>query len=128
MRTRIWRTGVLIVAALLVAAPASAADIQNFQVKTTADLVALCDTKPSSEKYVPAIHFCQGFGIGAWQYYQVQADDPASRFVCIPSPPPTRNEVMIAFVQWAKAHPEYMDHAPVDTLFRYLGETYPCAR
>jgi hypothetical protein len=121
----------LLLASLLLAGmtPASAATIENFQVRTAADLVDLCDTDPASEHYIAAIHFCQGFSIGAYQYYMAQAtEDPSSRFVCIPNPPPTRNEAMAAFVNWARAHPEYMNDAPVDTLFRYLGQTYPCSR
>ena len=121
----------LLLAGFLVAGmtPASAATIENFQVRTAADLVDLCDTDPSSVHYIAAIHFCQGFGIGAYQYYAAQVtEDPSTRFVCIPNPPPTRNEAMAAFVGWARAHPEYMNDAPVDTLFRYLGQTYPCSR
>jgi len=123
------RTATLAAVVLLAAVPARAASIENFQVKTAADLVALCGVDPGSEKYTAAIHFCQGFGVGAWQYYSAQgADDPTSEFVCIPSPPPTRNEAMAGFVTWARAHPQYLDSAPVDTLFRYLAETYPCSR
>ena len=113
----------LLLAGFLVAGmtPASAATIENFQVRTAADLVDLCDTDPSSVHYIAAIHFCQGFGIGAYQYYAAQVtEDPSTRFVCIPNPPPTRNEAMAAFVGWARAHPKYMNDAPVDTLFRYL--------
>jgi Rap1a immunity proteins len=110
-------------------AVALAATVQDFQVKTAADMVALCDASPDSEYYVAAVHFCQGYAIGAWQYYQAQTvDDPSSQFVCIPNPPPTRNDAIAAFVVWAKAHPQFMDHAAVDTMFRYLGETYPCKR
>jgi Rap1a immunity proteins len=125
MRHALLLAGVLFSAA----APISAATIENFQVKTTADLVDLCDTDLASEHYIAAIHFCQGFGIGAYQYYMAQVtEDPSTRFVCVPNPPPTRNEAMAAFVSWARAHPEYMNEAPVDTLFRYLAETYPCSR
>jgi hypothetical protein len=35
---------------------------------------------------------------------------------------------MEGFVAWANAHPQYMGEAPVDAVFRYLGETYPCSR
>jgi hypothetical protein len=121
----------LLLAGALVAGvtPASAATIENFRMKTAADLVDLCSTDPASEHYIAAIHFCQGFGIGAYQYYVAQVtEDPSTRFVCVPNPPPTRNEAMAAFVSWATAHPQYMNDAPVDVLFRYLGETYPCSR
>ena len=109
--------------------PVSAATIENFRMKTAADLVDLCSADPASEHYIAAIHFCQGFGLGAYQYYLAQtADDPSSQYVCLPNPPPSRNEAMTAFVAWGKAHPQYMGEAPVDAVFRYLGETYPCSR
>jgi hypothetical protein len=121
----------LLLAGALVAGttPVSAATIENFRMKTAADLVDLCSTDPASEDYIAAIHFCQGFGVGAYQYYLAQAaDDPSSQYVCLPNPPPSRNEAMAAFVAWGKAHPQYMGEAPVDAVFRYLGETYPCSR
>lgn len=121
----------LLLAGALVAevTPASAATIQNFQVKTTADLVDLCSADPDSDHYIAAIHFCEGFAVGAYHYYLAQAaDDPSSQYVCVPNPPPTRNDAIVAFLAWAKAHPQFMGEAPVDALFRFLGETYPCSR
>ena len=119
----------LLLVVTLAAGPASAAGIENFSVRTAADLVALCSADPASDTYTAAIHFCQGFGVGAYQYYLAQTgEDPSSQYVCLPNPPPTRNEAMAAFVAWANAHPEYMDNSPVDAIFRYLGETYPCKR
>ena len=129
MRWRRWIAAAAVSAALGGAGDAVAAVVKHFQVKTTADLVALCDAQPGSEAYTAAVNFCEGFGVGAYQYYQVQtADDPDSQFVCVPDPAPTRDQIVAAFVAWAKAHPQYMDDAPVDGLFRFLGETYPCRR
>ena len=134
MQYRVWADTMrhaLLLAGFLAAGvtPAAAATIENFQVSTAADLVDLCSTDPGSEHYIAAIHFCQGFGVGAYRYYLAQtADDPSSQYVCPPNPPPSRNEVMAAFVNWASAHPEYMNDAPVDTLFRFLGQIYPCSR
>jgi hypothetical protein len=109
--------------------PASAATIENFQMKTTADLVDLCSADPASDHYIAAIHFCEGFAVGAYQYYLAQAvDDPSNQYVCAPNPPPTRNDAIVAFLAWAQAHPQFMGAAPVDALFRFLGETYPCSR
>ena len=108
---------------------AHAASVQNFQVRTASDLVTLCDAQPGTDNYTAAANFCEGFGVGAYQYYQAQtADDPDAQYVCPPSPAPTRNQIVAAFVAWAKAHPEHMGDAPVDALFRFLGETYPCPR
>jgi hypothetical protein len=30
------------------------------------------------------------------------------------------------FIAWAREHPEYMGERPVDSLFRFLAEKYPC--
>ncbi|MBK8175144.1 MAG: hypothetical protein IPK66_07730 [Rhodospirillales bacterium] len=115
--------------ALVAGSPTNATTIENFQVKTVSDLVDLCDASPTSEHYVAAVNFCQGFAIGAYQYYlAAAAADPDSQFICIPDPPPTRNTAIAAFVAWVKSHSEYMSHPPVDVLFRYLGEAYPCTR
>ena len=107
---------------------ARATTAQNFMVHTTADLVALCEAAPSDANYVAAIHFCQGFAAGAYQYYLALAQNaPNTRFVCIRDPAPSRNQAITAFVAWAHAHPERMSEPAVDSMFRYLGETYPCS-
>lgn len=122
------RQGFLIGAVVLAcAAPAAAATIENFHVKTTRDFVALCDASPNSEHYVAAVNFCEGYAVGAFQYYQAQTlNSPANQFVCLPSPPPSRDEAIAAYVAWVKANPQYLEEAAVDTIFRYLAETYPC--
>lgn len=114
---------------LLLALDADAASPDNFTVDTARDLVALCDTEPSSPDYVAAIHFCHGYGSGAYHYYKIEAlANPAREFVCFKEPYPTRTAVIEDFVAWAKQHPQYMDSEALDVLFRYLGETYPCAK
>ena len=112
-----------------VSSPAGAADVQNFYVKNAGDLVTLCATQPDDQNYIAAIHFCQGFAVGAFQYYQeLVKSTPAAKFVCLPDPSPSRNDALAAFVVWANAHPQYLNDPAVDTMFRYLGETYPCNR
>lgn len=123
--------GAALAAALALCGPIStgarAATTDNFIVRTTADLVALCATQPGQDNYVAAIHFCQGFASGAYQYYLALAqNDPSSRFVCLPDPPPTRDQAIAAFVRWAQANAAAMSAPAVDSIFRYLGETYPC--
>ena len=49
-----------------------------------------------------------------------------NKFVCLPDKLPTRNEVIDMFVKWAKAHPQYMKEIPVETIFRFLAEKWPC--
>jgi hypothetical protein len=107
---------------------ARAATTDNFVVRSTADYVALCESTPGDDNYVAAIHFCQGFAAGAYQYYLALAQhSPSSRFVCVPSPSPTRDQAIANFLVWAHAHPERMSEPAVESMFRYLGETYPCS-
>lgn len=113
----------------LIAASTSvrAATTDNFMIRSTADLVALCETQPNQENYVAAVHFCQGFASGAYQYYlAVAQQSPSSRYVCPPDPPPSRNQAIAGFVAWAHANSSAMSEPAVESMFRYLGTTYPC--
>ncbi len=106
-----------------------AASRENFQVATTADFLALCEAAPGQENYVAAIHFCEGFASGAYQYYlSLASRDPAERFVCLPDPTPSRDKIKADFVAWTKANPSALNDRPVDSIFRYLGQAYPCAQ
>ena len=119
---------ITVLAAIPLAMSARAATTENFMVRTTADYVALCESQQGSENYVAAIHFCQGFASGAYQYYLALAQNqPSSRFVCPPDPPPSRDQVIANFLAWARANQERMAEPAVESLFRYLGETYPCS-
>ena len=117
----------ILVAALMTSGVAVAADSSTFQLRNADDLVRVCSVAPDHTYYANATGFCHGILLGAYRYYEstVTADN---RFICPPSPVPTRAEVMNGFVAWAKSHSEYMKDAPIDTLFRYLTETYPCRK
>ncbi len=99
----------------------------NFQVKTTGDLVDLCEAKPTDATGIAALHFCQGFAVGAYQYHQIVAAAENRRpLFCPPNPPPTRDEAIANFVAWARDHPNQMNTPPVEGMFRYLVQRYPC--
>ena len=114
------------IVAFVVAGQASALDPATFQLNTGAKLVELCGLPAEDPIYGKAMEFCNGYLVGAYQYYD--ATEPASnRFVCAPNPRPALSEVMQAFVAWAKVNPQYLNERPVDTLFRFLAKTYPCS-
>ncbi|WP_448204922.1 Rap1a/Tai family immunity protein [Azospirillum sp. sgz302134] len=99
----------------------------NFQVKTTGDLVRLCEAKPTDATGIAALHFCQGFAVGAYQYHQIVAAAENKRpLFCAPNPPPTRNEAIANFIVWAQQNPNQMNTPPVEGMFRYLAQRYPC--
>ena len=115
----------ILAAALVTSAMAVAADSSTFDLRDTADLVRACSVPVKHVLYRNATGFCHGVLTGAYRYYQATVT-PENRFVCTPNPPPTRAKVMNEFVTWAKSHPQYMKDPPIDTLFRYLEETFPC--
>jgi hypothetical protein len=117
----------ILAAALLASGPAIAVDSGNFQLRTAGDLVQACSVKPDHPLHANAMGFCHGLLVGAYRVYEstVKAED---RLVCPPSAMPTRAKVMNDFVAWAGSRPQYMKDAPVDTLFRYLAEAYPCRK
>jgi hypothetical protein len=125
------RTGPLVAAvvALLVAgaAGATALNTEQFKIRSTQDLVDLCGADTSTPLGRDGINFCHGFVSGAWHYHQAQANGPnGERIVCPPDPPPTRTEAITAFVAWAQVHPDRMTDPPVETLFRFFVEKWPC--
>jgi len=100
---------------------------KDFQAQTTENLINLCTATPDDPLYQQAINFCHGFLVGAYRYYYAEHSGPkAIKLVCFPDPPPSRNEAIGMFIEWAKAHPQYMQEGPVETEFRFLMEKWPC--
>ena len=115
---------------LLKAGVAVAITAEDFQVKTTEDLLNLCKVSASEPQAQQAIHFCHGYLVGAFHFHLAESDGPdaAKRLVCIPTSGVTRNEAVAMFVEWVKAHPQYLKELPVETEFRFLTEKWPCAK
>ena len=81
--------GVLFAVVLLIPALTSAAQQKDFVVQSTEDIIALCTTAPDDPLYTAAIHFCQGYLVGAYAYYAAEASGPeGERLVCFPNNPP----------------------------------------
>jgi hypothetical protein len=99
----------------------------DFHIRSAQDLVDVCSVAPNDKLYTAAVHFCEGFVVGAWQYHQAQANGPEGRrLVCPPDPPPTRDQAVAMFVAWSGTHPDRMAEPGVEALFRFLIEKYPC--
>lgn len=120
----------LCLAVLLLPALAGAVSEEDFEAKTTRNLLNLCTVKPHDPRHEEAIHFCHGYLVGAYDFHMAEtAGDRKERMVCFPTTsPPSRNEAIAQFVAWAQAHPQYMNEMPVETEFRFLVETWPCKR
>jgi hypothetical protein len=102
---------------------AGAASENDFKADTTEQIVNLCTVDPADPLYHQAVNFCHGYLVGAYDYYEAAHSGPkAFRLVCLPDPLPSRNEAIQMFIEWAKAHPQYMGENPVETEFRFLTE------
>ncbi len=100
---------------------------EDFVAKKTQNLINLCTASPQDPHYRDAIHFCQGYLVGAFHYYQAETQDKEDeKFLCFPEPKPSRNETIDQFISWAGNHPEYLNEMPVETEFRFLTEKFPC--
>lgn len=119
--------GLVALMTFILAGSAVAADSNTLQLRNAGDLVHVCSVAPDDPYYSNAVGFCHGILVGAFRYYESVVVGP-NRFVCAPNPTPTRSKVMNDFVAWAGSHAAYMKDPPVDTLFRYLAEAYPCKK
>jgi hypothetical protein len=119
--------GLLVVLPLWTPGGAWAVTEEDFKADTTRNLFNLCAVAASDKMSQQAVHFCQGYLVGAYDAHIAENAGPDGiRLVCLPDPPPSRNEAAAAFVAWARAHPQYMNEAPVETEFRFLVDTWPC--
>ena len=112
---------------LMLPALAGAVSENDFKPRTTQNIINLCTVAPDDPFYHQAINFCHGYLVGAFHYYLASTSGPdAIKLVCFPDPPPSRNDAIRMFIDWAKAHPQYLEEIPVETEFRFLMETWPC--
>jgi hypothetical protein len=119
----------LVVTVLMAPCLASAVSEEDFKAKTTRNLLNLCTASADDPLYDKAIHFCHGYLVGAYAYYSAESSGPeGKRLVCFPDPPPTRNNAIAMFIEWAKARAEFMDEVPVETEFRFLMQQWPCKK
>jgi Rap1a immunity proteins len=103
---------------------------EDFVLATTRNLVNLCSVSADDPRAKEAIQMCEGYMLGAYHYYlATNSGKNDMRLVCLPnSPKPSRNEAVAMFVEWAKANPQYMNEAPVESEFRFLSAKWPCKK
>ncbi len=126
-----WTTASLLVLLTVQPRLARAAVTEDmFQLHNTSDLVSLCSAGQADPLYVAAIHFCQGFGSGAYDVASgYQAARSRGRLFCPPSVEhrPSRNTATAEFVQWAGAHSDLMALPVTDGLLRFFADRFPCS-
>jgi len=106
---------------------ANAVSEKDFEVQTTENLINLCTASVDDPLYNHAANFCHGYLAGAYHYYEaISAGPKGLQLVCFSDSSPSRNDTIVMFIEWVKAHPQYLEEKPVETQFRFLMEKWPC--
>ena len=117
----------LLAVGILLPGLAGAVSEKDFEIQTTENLINLCTASQDDPLYHQAVNFCHGFLVGAFRYYEVAGSGPGGlKLVCLPDPPPSRNESFDKFVEWVKSNPQYWKENAVETEFRFLMQKWPC--
>ena len=103
-----------------------AAEVSNFGLVTTLDLVALCSARSDDPLYAEALQFCFGYMAGVAQLHRalVRAGDVEP--VACPRYEVTREALVRVFLDWAHAHPGAMDALPAESVKRAAAAAWPC--
>lgn len=118
--------GVMLATTLLaLQAGATTAVADTFRVRTTGDLLAVCD--PAEPGDAAATAFCDGFVVGNGQLYREMRKAGAIRepWACA-DPIPSITRIRSAFVTWARANPDLRESRAVDGFWRAMTATWPC--
>jgi len=99
----------------------------DFAIKTARQLAELCSADPKDSDYIAAIHFCEGFLVGAYGYHLATLQGPDTRkVICLPDPMPSRDRAAADFSAWVASNPDDSGLDPVEAQFRWLVATWPC--
>jgi len=124
-----WRIVAAMTVLLVGGTSVPAVTEENFQLRSGADLVALCNAPADDPLRASAIHMCHGFCAGVYQTIMAfTMRDKVQPIVCPPDPPPSRAEAIAQFVTWAKSDVQHQGERPADYVGRYLIATYPCPK
>ena len=107
--------------------PCFAATPSNYDVRSAADLVAICSTAPGDSLASAATGFCHGYVVGVYRTLEeIQEARPWARMFCPPAMRPSRTQAIAAYVAWTNARPEELTKLPMESITDYLAATYPC--
>jgi hypothetical protein len=108
------------------AAPRAQTSQDNFLVRNTGDLVALCSSQREDALYTAAQNFCQGYAVGLYQGIMAEQSALSDPLFCPKAQMPTRNEAIKSFVEWAQASPSRLQTSAVEGVTAFLAERLPC--
>lgn len=114
--------------ALTFPAARSAIAQSEFSVRNTGDLVRLCSVQQSDPMYAAASKFCEGFMVGVFRVLEKRERVGAKKKMafCRRAKAPSRDEVIAAFVEWAKADRRRLTLTASSSVSSFLSLRYPC--
>lgn len=126
MRKLLVATG--LAGAVFASGTAAAATPDQFTLRSTSDLLAVCQESATDNVSSASIGFCHGFLVGTYRVMEIvqEAKPQSARMFCPAATMPNRTEAIDAFVKWAAARPGELSKAPTESVADYLAVTYPC--
>lgn len=116
-----------VAAAWSLTGPAVGAETRNFDLETTADLVALCSCPPDDPLYAQALQFCYGYLAGMAHLHRALVRDGKIERLACPTHEVARDELAGLFLDWVRDNPGAMDAPPVDSVKRAAVAAWPCS-
>lgn len=126
--SRFTTGGGLMLALSALANPAGAVDVAKFEVRSNADLLALCTTPSTDPDYTAAINFCHGVAIGFVRYEDALKEGAEYTPLYCFTEGLTPNQLIDAYVRYSKARSEYGKESVGDVFTKFLIDTYPCPK
>jgi hypothetical protein len=127
MPKKSWLPAIALCAAVSAGPTQAAVTEDNFLVRNSGDLTALCSAAQSDPLYTAGVNFCHGFVVAVFRVLQEEAAaGPTVRLFCIANPTPTRTEAIASFVQWVRADPNRSTLSAADGVAAFLAQRYPC--
>jgi hypothetical protein len=100
--------------------------LEDFSLRTAADLVDICTLEQSHFDHMAARAFCYGFFEGGTHYDDAMSSSPTHKKIVCDPPGTTRMETVEVFVSYVRTNPQYGSETPIDTIFRALVAKWPC--
>lgn len=100
--------------------------LDDYQLRTSGDLLDICMLDSSHPQYWEARGFCLGYFAGGIHLHDALAVGGNLPQIACPAEGVTRSDVVEAFVIYAQAHPEHLEERPMDTVFRAVTDRWPC--
>jgi hypothetical protein len=119
---------VIALAILSAATQALAGAPQDYQVKTTEDLIELCSVSADDPLYPAAMGFCLGYIDAALDYHAALTAGPKFAAITCPDSTVSREEVAVVVVEWSRRNAQLINtEAPVTGVMRAVAQKWPCS-